>query len=105
MDLVRAQCMEVIGTTERKKAIMLVLAIRQAMQGQQELDTVRGLEHCGSGWVDIDKLSVIQSNLHANELDGLTALIEGAVLDRQKDCRVGIRRRVVDLATGIVVEA
>ncbi len=84
---------------------MLVVAIRQAVQEQCKLNIVQGLEHCGSGRVDIGKLLVIQSKLHTNELDGLTALIEDAVLDRQKDRRVGIHHRAIDLATGIVVEA
>jgi len=104
-DLLRAERSEITGANERGDAVLHTIPIHKGMQGQWKLDIICCSKHRRTGRVDIGKRGVVQIQLHLHELDGFTTIIDGPILEWQKNFRVGDRRGIVDLTTSIVVEA
>jgi hypothetical protein len=104
-DVLWAERTEVTGADERGDAVLTTTTIDKGTQGQWKLDVVRCSKHRRTGRVDNGKRGIIQIQLHLHELDGFTTIIDGPILEWQKNFRVGDRRGIVDLTTSIVVEA
>ncbi len=104
-NLLRAERLEITGANERGDAVLHTIPIHKGTQGPWKLDIICCLKHCRTGRVDIGKRGVVQIQLHSHKLGGFMAIIDGLVLEWQKNRRVGDRRGIVDLTTSIVVEA
>ena len=104
-DVLRAERLEITGADERGDAVLPTTTIYEGTQGQWKLDIICRSKHRRTGQVDVGKRGIVLIQLHSYKVDGFTTIIDGPILEWQKNCRVGGHPGVVDLTTSIVVEA